>query len=317
MARKPPTFNDFVGQSRVIRYVGKLLRGAKELGEPCPSLLLIGRSGAGKTALAWAVAAEYGSRLHPVFAGEDLRPVDLRNTLAEARHGDFVFVDEAHALKRECQELLFLALDEFKIPALRGGRLDRGHTESVASLTLILATNEPGRLRPALRGRLEKVVFAGYSRPELVEIARRAAAKVGVEVTPQAARRLAEAAQGSPRRILQRLENLRKISPNTTRFARQHATRLLRLEGVDSNGRTPVQRQLLRALAASPNGTCPLRGLVTRLRCDASYIQDEVEVYLVDRGWIEISAKGRRLTAAGWAVVAAMAQEAARKGVAP
>jgi Holliday junction DNA helicase RuvB len=310
VARQPQTFNDFVGQRKVVRYVERLIRGAREHGSPCPSLLLAGRSGCGKTALARAVAREYGSTFHPLLAGEDLRPFEICTTLAGLRHGDVLLLDEAHALKRDAQQVLYLALDEQKVPARSAGRLDRGRHESIAAFTLVLATNEPGRLKPALRRRLTAIEFAPYSLRELVAVGKKAAAEEGIDITTQAARRLAEAAQGSPGRMHQRLAGLRLFWPDAGRFTQQHVDRLLRQEGIDARGLTRNQRLYLRTLAASPGGTCPLKGLATRLGCDSGYLQDEVEPYLIDRLWIEVaSGAGRRITDAGRAVIDEMATE--------
>jgi Holliday junction DNA helicase RuvB len=310
MARQPRTFNRFIGQRRVVSFVKRLIQGAKIRGAPCPSLLLIGRSGAGKTVLARAVAREYGSAFHRLFAGEDLRPIDICNTLAALKHGDILFLDEGHSLNRDAQQVLYLALDEQKAPAINNGRIDRSRITSIAAFTLIIATNQPGGVKPALRRRLTSVEFAPYSTRELVAVARTVAADDRVEITAQAARRLAEVAQGSPRRVHQRIDGLRHFWPEATRFTQQHVARFLTREGVDARGLTENQRLYLRALAASSRGTCSLRGLETRLGCDGRYVQEEIELHLVDRGWVEVtSGAGRRITQAGRAIVRELVAE--------
>jgi Holliday junction resolvasome RuvABC ATP-dependent DNA helicase subunit len=93
MARPPRTFNEFVGQTRVITYLTRLITGAKTLGTPCPSLLLAAPSGAGKTTFATAIATAYGSTLHELHAGEATRTLDICTHLYELAYGDIFFID--------------------------------------------------------------------------------------------------------------------------------------------------------------------------------------------------------------------------------
>jgi Holliday junction DNA helicase RuvB len=297
----PQAFHDFVGQRRAIAFVRRLIQGAKASAKACPSLLLIGRSGTGKTALARATAREYGTDLKPLFAGPDTRPVDVCTALAACNFADFLFIDEAHALRGDTQEILYQALDDCKVPGVKEGRLDRGQSQSVAQVTLIAATNQPGRLRPALRGRLRPVEFVPYTLRELVAIAKRAAAEEKVELTSQAARRLAETAQGLPGRVQQRLEALQLFWPGVSCFGQQHVESLLRHEGVDALGLTPSQRRYLRLLAASPRGA-PLKGMAARLGLDVAFVEQEVELYLLDKGLVEVTGAGRKITTAGKSV---------------
>jgi Holliday junction DNA helicase RuvB len=142
MARPPRTFNQFIGQRRVMRLLTRLIGGAKALGRACPHLRLGAPAGHGKTALGHAVSQEYGSDCHFLIAGSDTRPADICELLLNAKHGDVVLIDEAHALRLDAQQILFSAFDEAKIPAVtKNGRLKRSEFQSIASCTIILATN--------------------------------------------------------------------------------------------------------------------------------------------------------------------------------
>ncbi len=125
MARPPKTFNDFVGQPRLIRYLARKIAGAKEWGEALPSILLAGPSGIGKTTLAEAIAREYGTNILKLFAGEETTAVEICGALGSLEANDFFFIDEIHALAAQAQQILYVALDAHKAPTCRDGRLDR------------------------------------------------------------------------------------------------------------------------------------------------------------------------------------------------
>jgi Holliday junction DNA helicase RuvB len=195
--------------------------------------------------------------------------------------------------------MLYVAIDEWKSLPIVGGRLKRTGLESIAMFTPIIATTSPGGLQPALRSRLNRIEFSHYSERELTAIAKQTAARGGIKMTAQGARKLAEVAQGSPRRISQRLENLRLFWPRATRFTADHVRFLLKREGVDDRGFLASQRLYLATLANSPGGSCSLKRLSISLGCDLAGIQEDVEPFLIDRGFVEVSGKGRRLTQEG------------------
>jgi Holliday junction resolvasome RuvABC ATP-dependent DNA helicase subunit len=133
-------------------------------------------------------------------------------------------------------------------------------------------------------------------------IAERVAAVEAVEISPQAARRLAEVAQGSPRIIARRIEALRLFSPGIDKLGVEHVEEVLANEGVDELGMWPSQRLYLQVLA-SPRGTCSLERLAIKLGCDPANIRSEVEPHLIERGWVEPhSGRGRMITVAGRAI---------------
>jgi Holliday junction DNA helicase RuvB len=213
-------------------------------------------------------------------------------------------IDEAHSLSRDAQQVLFSALDEAKIPAVtEKGRLNRSEARSVAACTPILATDQPGNVKPALQSRLTPIEFVPYTLRELKTIAERVAELEGIEITPQGARRLAEVSQGSPRSIARRIDAMHLFWPDIKKFGLEHVAELLVHEGVDDLGLWPSQRLYLQTLAASPRGACSLERLAIKLGCDPTNIRRTVEPHLIERGWVEPhSGRGRMITSEGRAI---------------
>jgi Holliday junction DNA helicase RuvB len=300
MGRPLRTFQDFIGQRRLVRHLERLIRGAQAHGEPVVPLLLIARSGSGKTAMAKAVAAAYGSELHTLFASRGTEPAHVCAVLRQLRHGDVFFIDEAHSLGRDAQQVLYLALDEQRIPAAPERGATPNRYESIARFTLVLATNEPGALKPAFCRRLVTLEFDPYTTRELKAIAEREAADRGITLTPQAADTLAEVAQGSPGRVARLIHNLRHFWADRSELGTDQVRRFLDSEGIDIQGLTPLQRQYLRVLAVAPNGRYRLEGVAVKLGCDARYVRLEVEPYLVEQALVDPhSERGRMITPKG------------------
>jgi len=272
-----------------------LISGARALGRACPPLLLQGPPGHGKSTLAVAVAAAYGSPAHVLHAGRDTRVIHICKLLAKVRCGDFLIIDEAHSLSQDAQQVLHFALDSEKAPSHEDNRLDRTKPVSIAAFTLVLASNEPGRIRKALRERLHRVDFDPYSIDELKQIAVRVAELEEVELTAQAVRRLAEVAQGSPRLIAKRTELLRYFSPEKDVFNKEDIDQLLSHQGVDEKGLYPQQRLYLLTLKTIHGGRLKLEHLAVKLGCDLVTLRQDIEPYLFELGLVELLSGGQRL----------------------
>lgn len=311
MSRPVRPFHQLVGQRRVVGHVRRLIQGAKSLGAPCTSVLLTGPAGSGKSTLAEAIAAEYGSEFHLLLAGSDTKPRHICSVLHELRHGDVFLTDEIHVLSADAQQVFYLALDQWKIPRITERGIDRSTFESIAQFTLVAATNEPGRIKQALRNRLTRIELDPYSQKELKMIAEQIGESLGIGISPQAANLLAATAQGSPRSIKRRLLNLRHYWSCEHVLTKDHIRAFLESEGIDERGLTPHQREYLKALAVMPTGQSNVERLAVKLGCDVANVRQEVEVYLIEQGYVDPASRlGRGITPKGLEVVESFLHDA-------
>ena len=300
MPRPPKTFNGFVGQTRITRFIKKLLSGAKLRGDACPSMMFIGKTGHGKTSLAEATVTEYGSDLHLLFSGQDVSPYKICTVLQEVQQTDFVIIDEAHSLKLDTQHILHLAWDKGKIPAVSENQIDRSEFIDIPDFTMILCTNHPGKVNKALRSRLLSVEFDPYNEKELKMIADKIAEERGLAITGQAANLLARVAQGSPRTTQRRMDILFTLCSHDQAINLSHVQELLDEEGIDQHGFSPYQRQYLNHLMENPRGVCSIERLAARIGCGKDYLKLEVEPYLIEQDYVEVfSSRGRKITLKG------------------
>lgn len=293
MPRPIHDFHGMIGQKRLRTYLVQQIAGAKVRGHPCPSVTLVGPAGVGKTSIARAIGSAFGTRVHELH-GRDLTAEQLLRVLQAANHADVVFIDEAHGLSPAVQDALLLLLDESKLP-----NKAEGGTESVADVTLLLATNRPGELSLALRSRAPCHELEEYSPSELTEIARRVATELGITLTGQAARRLAEGSQGSPRTVNQLVEGARRHHAHADEITQPMVERFLEVASIAADGMTMAQRRYLATLARSARGSSSLERLVARLGVDPGYLRDTIEPWLLAREFIAISSGGRSITPSG------------------
>jgi Holliday junction resolvasome RuvABC ATP-dependent DNA helicase subunit len=306
MARPPKTLASFIGQARVVSTLKQLVDGSRANGHPVPTILLVAPAGLGKTSLALALARYAASQedhvqptnLHVVHAGRGAI-LHLHRVLKAAKDGDFVFVDEAHALAQQDAELLYLAMDGARTLHLGDdGRLDRTVFETIASVTIVFATNIPGRMPKALQSRSITLELDRYSQRELRAIVQKVAADHELDITPQACGVIADRANGTPRRIEHMLTLVGALVTRGTRVTQgQVENALATMLGHDGQGLTPMQRQLLELLDKGPMRA---EQVANHLGLDGAYIRAEVEGPLVARGLISVTGNHmRQLTPEG------------------
>ncbi len=302
MARPPKEFHDFIGQRRVVRTLGELADEATRRGGVLRPLMLAGPAGYGKTALTEALArhlslnrsAPEAVQFRSIHAGPRCI-FAIRDALEAARPGDLVFIDEAHALTHEDAELIYLAVDQGETLALGSdGRLDRGSHIEVAPVTLVLATNLPGKVPKALRSRVITIELEPYTPRELRAIACRVALTEAISLTPQAARVIAEHCDGTPRSVEQLVSLVASLRPSGRVGKPQVREIIKRALGHDEHGLTPSQQRAVRLLAVA-GGSVRAEQMVSTLGFDPVYVRTEIEDPLIRRGLLFVRQDRRRV----------------------
>jgi Holliday junction resolvasome RuvABC ATP-dependent DNA helicase subunit len=317
MARPAKTFASFVGQSRIVRTLKQLVDGSQANRRAVPDILLVAPAGLGKTSLAMALARYAGrleddvepTNLHVVQAGSGAM-LQIHRVLKAAKEGDFVFIDEAHALVRQDAELLYIAMDKGQTLHLGHGGLDRTVVESIASVTMVFATNIPGRMPKALQSRSIVLELDSYSQRELRAIAQKVAVDHEIDLTPQACGAIAKRANGTPRRVEHMITLVGALVPRGTRVTQgQVETALATSLGHDEYGLTPIQRRLVQRLDRGPMRA---EQIANYLGIDGSYIRAEVEGPLMAGKWLVITGNHmRELTPAGVALAMTLEEDTA------
>jgi holliday junction DNA helicase RuvB len=301
---RPRSLDEFVGQERVKEQLSVALEAAKGRGEALDHVLLAGPPGLGRTSLAYIVREEMGVGLR-VVAGPALeRKGDIAAILTTLEERDVLFVDEIHRLNRAVEEILYPALEDFRLDIIVGqGPAARTLTLDLPPFTLIGATTRTGLLTTPLRDRFGLTYrLDHYSPEELGRIVVRSARILGVEIAGEAAEEIARRARGTPRvanRILRRVRDVAQVRHDgaVTLDVTREALELLE---VDEHGLERADRELLAAIAHKfDGGPVGLSTLAVALSEEPDTIEDVYEPYLLKLGLIQRTPRGRIVTDAG------------------
>lgn len=297
---RPTRFSEFIGQRKVVENLRISIAAAKKRKRCLDHVLLSGGPGLGKTTLANLIAREMGTRLHTTTGPALVRAGDLAGILTSLGSGDLLFIDEIHRIPAQVEEYLYSAMESFRLDIV----LDPGpHARIVPLLlppfTLIGATTREGLLSDPFRGRfvvLEKLELYGWQ--ELRDILRRSARLLALEAGDDALSLLAQRARGTPRianRFLRRVGDLAtvkaggKLSPDIAREG-------LEMLGVDEEGLDATDRKILQALSLHGGGPLGLKTIAISVGEEDDTIEEVYEPYLVQKGFLEKSPRGRILT---------------------
>lgn len=299
---RPRSFDQYVGQERVVENLRIAIDAAKQRGEPLEHVLFYGPPGLGKTTLAALVARELGANFRPTSGPTLEKPKDLVGILTALEEGDVFFVDEIHRLGRVVEEFLYPAMEDFQIDFV----VERGAYAKTLKLplqrfTLVGATTRAGMLTAPLRERFGIVHHLDYyGVDELEQIVRRSAAVLGVPVESDAAHMIASRSRGTPRianRLLRRVRDFAEVRADG-RITAPIADEALHREGVDGLGLDRLDRAFLRTIVEQyRGGPAGIAAIAATLTEDAETLEDVVEPYLLKEGFVTRSANGRRATA--------------------
>ncbi len=298
---RPRTLDEFVGQERIKERLRIYIQAAKERGEPLDHVLLLSPPGLGKTTLAHIIANELGVRIQVSSGPAIERPGDLAAILTHLEAGDVFFVDEIHRLRRQVEEVLYPAMEEWKLDIVLGeGPHARSIRLDLAPFTLVGATTREGMLTAPLRDRFEVIFRLEYYKPEeLAEIIRRAGERLGLEVTPEGALELAARARGTPRialRLLRRARDMAQVQGKGV-LDQEIARRTLELLGIDHEGLDALDRRILEVIIDKfDGGPVGLETLAAALGEDKDTLLEFYEPYLISKGFLRRTPQGRVAT---------------------
>ena len=281
------------------------IEAARRRGDPLDHLLLFGPPGLGKTTLAHIVAEEMGVNLRQTSGPVLERPGDLAAILTNLEKNDVLFIDEIHRLSPVVEEILYPALEDYQIDIMIGeGPAARSIKLDLPPFTLIGATTRAGSLTNPLRARFGIVnQLQFYTTEELITIVRRSARLLGVSIDPEGAAEIASRSRGTPRvanRLLRRVRDYAEVRHDGT-ITREVASAALTMLDVDPVGLDFIDRRfLLTILEKFSGGPVGLDNLAAAIGEDRDTLEDVVEPYLIQQGFLQRTPRGRMAAHRAW-----------------
>ena len=302
---RPQRLSDYVGQKDLKDVLDIAIQAAKVRKEPLDHLLLYGPPGLGKTTMSLILAAEMGVNCKITSAPSLERPRDIMGLLITLQPGDVLFIDEIHRLPRITEELLYPAMEDFRVDIIGGkGRSARTQSIKLAPFTLVGATTRVGALTSPLRDRfglIQKLRF--YELNELTYIVLRTASLLNTPITAEGACEIARRSRGTPRianRLLRRVRDYVQVKASGE-VTQEIAAEALELFDVDPCGLDWTDRRLLSFMIERHNGgPVGLETLAASTGEDSQTIEEVYEPYLMQIGYLSRTPRGRIATAAAW-----------------
>jgi len=302
LSLRPRRMAEVIGQKGLLEKLSIAIQAAKARGEPLEHILFHGPPGLGKTTMAHVVAAEMGAGLKTTSGPALTRPADLVGILTNLQRGDVLFIDEAHRLGPVVEEFLYPAMEEFRIDiTVDRGSFARTINVPLQPFTLIGATTRAGFLSAPLRERFGLFHhFEFYPEEDLLEIAKRSAALLGVKAEPEALKEVARRSRGTPRvciRLMRRVRDYAQVRGDG-RVTHLAAREALKMEAVDEKGLDALDRKFLRTIMeVYRGGPAGIEAIAATLNEEVDTLVDMVEPYLLKIGYVGRTRQGRVATA--------------------
>ncbi|MBX6382248.1 MAG: Holliday junction branch migration DNA helicase RuvB [Microbispora sp.] len=305
-ALRPRRLEEFIGQSRVREQLSLVLESARRRNRPPDHVLMSGGPGLGKTTLAMIIAAELGAPLRMTSGPALERAGDLAAILSTLTEGEVLFIDEIHRMSRPAEEMLYLAMEDFRVDIVVGkGPGATSIPLDIAPFTLVGATTRAGLLPAPLRDRFGFTAHMDfYEVAELEQVLRRSARLLSVELPDEGAHEIARRSRGTPRianRLLRRVRDFAEVRAEGV-ITREVAAAALNLYEVDAEGLDRLDRAVLDALLRKfGGGPVGLSTLAVAVGEEPETVEVVAEPFLVRQGLLARTPRGRVATAAAWA----------------
>jgi Holliday junction DNA helicase RuvB len=302
---RPQNLDEYIGQESVREKISLFIKAAKQRGDALDHVLLAGPPGLGKTTLAQIIAREMGTQIHIVTGPTVEKKGDLAAVLTNLQPGDVLFIDEIHRLHMAIEEVLYGAMEDYKLDLIIGqGPSARTYRIDLPRFTLVGATTRSGLLSSPLRGRFGvEMRLEFYNHPELAKIVGRSAKLLEVDIHQDGALEIAKRSRGTPRianRLIRRVRDFAQVKFKSVRGFEIDKTTVdeaLRLFDVDDRGLDAMDRKLLVSMIEKfDGGPVGIETLSSMLSEERDTIEEVYEPFLVQEGFIQRTPRGRVVT---------------------
>ena len=302
---RPQMLGEYIGQDSVREKIALFIKAAKQRGDALDHVLLTGPPGLGKTTLAQIIAREMGTQIHIVTGPTVEKKGDLAAVLTNLQPGDVLFIDEIHRLQMAIEEVLYGAMEDFKLDLIAGqGPSARTYRIDLPRFTLVGATTRTGLLSSPLRGRFGvEMRLDFYNHDDLAKIVMRSASLLDIEVQNDGALEIAKRSRGTPRianRLIRRVRDFAQVKFKAVKgfeIDKKTVDEALRLFDVDDRGLDAMDRKLLISMIEKfDGGPVGIETLSSMLSEERDTIEEVYEPFLVQEGFIQRTPRGRVVT---------------------